>query len=125
VDPVVLTALATVIVGGLSGLALVLSSRSNSNASATAVLVEGQGRAISRMEAQIAARDSMIEDLRANWQECETNHGALKTEFERQSHELNATKQSLEAAHESIDRQGAEIVRLRARVTELGDERLP
>lgn len=117
-DPVVLTAIATVVVGGLSGLALVLSSRSNSNASATAVLVEGQGKAITRMEAQIAARDSMIEDLRANWQECEDKHHKLELEFERQSLQLATLR-------ESHDLQGSELARLRARVTELGDERLP
>lgn len=72
-DPVLVTAIATVVVGGLSGLALVVSSRSNSTSAATAALLTGQGNAITRMEAQIAARDSTIDDMRDRHQECEKN----------------------------------------------------
>lgn len=117
-DPVLVTAMATVVVGGLSGLALVISSRSNSTSTATAALIEGQGIAITRMEAQIAARDSTIEDLRAQYDDCESKHRSLTVEFQRQGQEL-------EAAKESIELQGAELARLKVRITELGDERLP
>lgn len=106
-DPVLATALATVVVGGVSGFALVLSSRSNSSATATAALLKGQGDAIMRMEGQIAARDSTIEDLRQRHDECDEK--------------VRALTQSLTVAHERIETQSVELEQLRAKLKELGD----
>lgn len=117
-DPVVLTVLGSIAVAVISGIALVRSSRSNATATATATLVEGQDKAIKRMEAQIAARESTIEDLRQHKIECEDKLHQLELSSERQTHELNA-------AHERLEMQGREIGHLKARITELGDERLP
>lgn len=117
-ETVILTVLGSIVVAAISGLALVRSSRSNTTAELTATLVAGQAAAITRLEGQVAARDSTIDDLRSDCDACEQKHRALKVEFERQSIELAA-------AHESLRQQGKEIARLKARVTEIGDERLP
>lgn len=108
-DPVVWPIIGSIAVAAISGVALVRSSRPNAVATATAALVAGQGSAITRMDAQIAARESIIEDLRQDLDECKTERTALALEVERQGHELAAAQQS-------IEQQGHEIESLRERV---------
>src|SRR5436190_22510084 len=117
-DAAVIAAGGSILVAAISGIALILSRRPDATATATATLVQGQGAAISRLEGQVAARDSTIEDLRSTIEDlrkscerCEEKHRQLEVTVDRQS-------AALVAAHKRIDQ-------LRARITEIGDERLP
>lgn len=110
-DPVVGSIIGSVLVAILSGTALFFSTRSNSTAAALQTLVNGQQASISRLDAQLVAKDSVIDDLRNDLEECHRHRARLEEQMDRVLTDLDMTK--------------SEVARLRARVTEIGDEQIP
>lgn len=117
-DPVVASVISGIAVAIISGIALVRSSRSSSIATNTKTLVDGQQRALDRLDAQLSAKDSTLEDLRIKLDECHAARAVLEDEVARQG-------TALAAAQAAIERQAKELARLRRLVTERGYEGLP
>lgn len=88
----------------------------------TSLLVNALQKQVVKMDAQIAARDSTIDDLRVKWSECETNR--LKdreiTDSQLRERDVQIGKQEAE-----IGGLSEAVAYLRQRITEIGDERIP
>lgn len=116
VDPVVGTIIVAIVGSAISGLALVRSSKTNSTTAAIGTLVEGQQKALTRLDGLLAAKDSIIEDLREDLGKCHSEREALSREVDRQGVALGEAEKAIKA-------QAAEIRDLHKRMKEIGNER--
>lgn len=117
-DPVVGTIIVAIVGSAISGFALIRSSKTNATTTAIQTLVTAQQAALVRLDGQVAAKDSIIDDLRDDLTKCHSEREVLSIEVERQGAALGQ-------AEKAIERQAKELARLRHRITELSDERLP
>ena len=104
-DPVIVVPVAIAIIGALgSGTALVVSTRTNTTALTTQTLVTAQQATIKRLDKQLSDREDDVTDLREKWDKCREDSVELEIKVRRLSDE---------------------VISLRQRVTEIGDERIP
>lgn len=83
-DPVVGSIIVAIVSGSLGGVALIRTSRVQARATesagvaqATKILVDGLQKNVDRLDAQLAARESIIEDLREDLDKCHSERREL------------------------------------------------
>lgn len=108
-DPVVGTIIVALITAAISGTALVRSTKTNATTSSIQTLVTAQQAALTRLDGQVAAKDSIIDDLREDLDKCHAERLALSREVERQG-------TALAQAERAIERQASAIEVLRGKI---------